>query len=205
MGDKGKWEPEQELLIKQAEAEAARIIKNAEVVARQIYGYSLEYVDDMLAELNLYVLRSKEMMRLQMESMLEEFDAKVDLMAGHKAELLELLREHTENGQQPIRKGNYEIKIDESYRAKKAGYEVKIKNGTESKTEVHKPAKVAYEIKIADEWKERVESMLTEAKEEFKEPLPPEPEEEEIEGQFSAEDFNLDEEYFNWLEEKEEN
>lgn len=203
MDEREKRGPEEEKLIKEARKEAAAIIKEAEDTARQIYGSSLEYVDDMLSEVNLIVLRSKELMRLQMESMLEEFDAKIDLLSGHKQELLELLREHTEEGQQPIKKGQYEIKVDESYLPRKTGYEVKIKDSSETKVEIHKPAKASYEIKIADEWKERVESMLEEANKPLEELLPPQPEEEEPEGEYSAADFNLDEEYFNWLEEQE--
>ncbi|KSV59339.1 hypothetical protein [Acetivibrio ethanolgignens] len=166
MDEREKREAEEEKLIKEAREEAARIVKEAEDTARQIYGSSLEYVDDMLSEVNLIVLRSKELMRLQMESMLEEFDAKIDLLSGHKEELLELLREHTEEGRQPIKKGQYEIKI-------------------------------------ADEWKERVEGMLEGANRPLEELLPQQPEEEEPEGEYSAADFNLDEEYFNWLEEQE--
>lgn len=216
MVQKEKKETEEENIIKEAKEEAARIIKEAEDTARQIYGSSLEYVDDMLSEVNLIVLRSKELMRLQMESMLEEFDGKIDLLAGHKQELLEILREHTEEGKRPIKKGSYEIKIDESYLPKKTGYEIKIQNGTETKVEVHKPAKADYEIKIADEWKERIESMLAAANEPMFDELEPKavPEitvKEEGKGQapdedgeeiFHAEDFNLDDEYFQWLEEK---
>lgn len=155
----------------EAKKEAARIIAEAREVAREIYGASLEYVDDMLSEVNLIVLRSKEMMRLQMESMMEEFDGKLDLLSGHKQEIFELLQEHTEEGKQPITKGQYEIRVD-------------------------KPVKASYEIKIAEEWKERVENMFPE------EPEPPQEKEEEKEGVYSAEDFNLDEEYFSWLEEQ---
>lgn len=193
-------------IIQEAKEEAARIIKEAEDVAGAIYGASLEYADDMLSEVNLTILRGKELMRLQMESILEEFDAKADILAGHKQELLELLQEHTNQGAKPIKKSQYEIKIDESYMPKKAGYEVKIKDGAETKVEAHKPAKAAYEIKIADEWKDRIENMLeAELVSIMKEPEPePEPEEEAAEGEYSAEDFDLDGEYFNWLEEKEE-
>lgn len=202
MDKRVKQETEEERILREAKEEGARIIKEAEDVAREIYGSSLEYVDDMLSEVNLIVLRGKEMMSAQMESILEEFDAKLDLISGHKQELLELLQEHTGEGQKPIKKGQYEIKVNEDYFPQKTGYEVKIKNGLETKTEVHKPAKASYEIKIADEWKERVESMLEEAGRPLEEPLLPEPEQ-EPEGEYSAADFNLDEEYFNWLEEQE--
>lgn len=203
MGEKEKQNPERDLIIKEAKEEAARIIKEAENTAEQIYGSSLEYLDDMLSEVNLIVLRSKELVRLQMESMMEEFDSKLDILAGHKQELLELLQEHTQGGQQPVKKGQYEIKIDEDYLARKTGYDVKIRNGAETKVESHKPAKAAYEIKIAPEWKERIDSMLAAGSEPVFEEPEPEPEEDDEDG-FKASDFNLDDEYFSWLEEQEE-
>lgn len=200
---KEKETMEQDEIIKEAKKEAARIIKEAEDTAEQIYGSSLEYLDDMLSEVNLIVLRSKELMRLQMESMMEEFDSKLDILAGHKEELLELLHEHTNAGEKPVKKGQYEIKIDESYLPRKTGYEVKLKTGGETKVEEHKPAKAAYEIKIADEWKDRVENMLAASETPAFEEPEPEPLQEEDEEGFKASDFNLDDEYFSWLQEQE--
>ncbi len=188
--------------IREAKEEAARIIREAENVAREIYGASLEYVDDMLSEVNLAVLRSKEQMRRQMEEMLAEFDAKLDIISGNKQELLELLREHTKEGTQPIKKGLYEIKVDEEYVPKRTSYEVKIQDGTKTKVEVHKPAREGFEVKVADAWRERVEDMLAAEEEDYIEEPVPELEEKEPEGGYRAEDFDLDEEYFAWLEEQ---
>lgn len=153
--------------IRDAKEEAARIIREAEEAARQIYGASLEYVDDMLSEVNLLVLRNKELMRQQMNQTLEEFDAKLELMSSHKMELLELLREHTKDGTQPIQKGQYEIKVNEAYFPKE-------------------PSHVPPQQEI------------------YAKPKPePEPEERVV-GRFTAEDFDLDAEYFEWLREREE-
>ncbi|MEG2774058.1 MAG: hypothetical protein RR906_01480, partial [Acetivibrio sp.] len=136
--------------------------------------------------------------------------------------------ELSENGKNPIRKANYAIKVDEAYIPKQS-YSIKIKDGAEEKVEVHRPAKVPFEIKVADEWKDRVETMLeeqnlllSEAVEDMTKDLQQEEdgetdEIEEIEGieeieekgnsedieGFKPEDFDLDEEYFMWLSETE--
>ncbi len=213
---KKKQKNKEDALLNEARQEAKQIIEDAKDVARQIYGASLEYVDDMLSELNLTILREKEAMRISMESILEEFDSRLDLVEGHRQELIELLREHTDSGAKPITKGQYEIKVDKEYLANKTGngnersftggktgYEVKITDGTESRVDVYKPRKASYEVKVADEWKERVDAMLAAANEPYIEESLPEPEEEE--GEYKASDFDLDSEYFSWLEEKEEN
>ena len=80
---------------------------------------------------------------------------------------------------------------------------MKLKGSAGDSSEVHKPAKMPYEIKIADEWKGRVEEMLNESQETLiEEPTPQKIEEEEEEG-FKASDFDLDAEYFSWLQEEE--
>lgn len=199
-----KWEYQSEKqMIEAAKKRADEIIKEAEEAARTIYASSLEYVDDMLAEVELVALRAKENMRLQSEAMLEEFDTRIDTIGQHKQELLELLQELSANGQRPMKKASYNIKVDEAYIPRKQSYEVKSHDADGANVEVHKAAKATYEIKIADEWKDRVEEMLAASKE----PLPEEPElpeidDEEEEG-FKASDFDLDGEYFSWLEESE--
>lgn len=191
-------------IINDAKKRADAIVKEAEEAARIIYASSLEYVDDMLAEVQLIALRAKENMRIQNEVMMEEFDSRINLIEEHKQQLLEMLQSLSENGQRPIKKASYNIKVDEAYLPRKQEYAVKTKGAAGEGVEVHKPAKAAYEIKIADEWKDRVEAML----ESSGEPIPEEPEspkveetEEEEEG-FKASDFDLDGEYFSWLEEE---
>lgn len=160
---------ERDKILEEAKAEAAKILQEAKEGARQIYGASLEYAEDMLSEVNLIVLRGKELMRQQMEATLAEFDAKLDLLAGHKEELFTLLAEHTKEGEEPIKKAVYEIKVDEAYLPKEE-------------------AKSLYEIKIEDGEKK-------ESGEDF--------DNEDLEGAYKASDFDLDGEYFAWLEEKE--
>lgn len=197
------WESQNEKqIIDEAKKKADRIVKEAEETARIIYASSLEYVDDMLAEVELIALRAKESMRIQSEAMLEEFDMRINIIEQHKQELLVQLQELSANGQRPIKKASYDIKIDEAYIPRKQGYEVKMNNAGGQSVEAHRPAKQPYEIKIADEWKGRVEEILAASQE----PLPEEAEfpdfdEEEEEG-FKASDFDLDAEYFAWLEEE---
>ncbi len=202
---KADWEKQSEKqIIDDAKKRADAIVKEAEEAARTIYASSLEYVDDMLAEVELIALRAKESMRIQSEAMMEEFDSHINLIEQHKQELLGQLQELSENGQRPMKKASYDIKIDEAYIPRKQSYEVKTKGAAGEGVEVHKPAKAAYEIKIADEWKDRVEAMLEGTDNNFQEELElPEPEEEEEEG-FKASDFDLDGEYFSWLEDGEE-
>lgn len=190
-------------IIKNARKKAEQIIVEAEEVSRQIYASSLEYVDDMLTEVNIAALRAKENMRMAMEQMLEEFDIKISIIEQNKTEILEQLREMSENGNRPVKKAQYEIKIDEAYIPKQS-FQIKTGiDGEEKKEEVHRSAKQSFEIKIADEWKDRIESLsaITQEPEIIKPPEPEiEPEPEEEEG-FRAEDFDLDSEYFAWLEE----
>ena len=189
-------------IIDEAKKRADAIIKEAEEIARIIYVSSLEYVDDMLAEVELVVLRAKESMRIQNEVMMEEFDSRINLVGEHKQQLLEMLQALSENGQRPTKKASYNIKIDEAYLPRKQAYTVKTKGSAGEGVEVHKPAKMPYEIKIADEWKGRVEEMLNESqKPVLEETKPVEVEEEEEEG-FKASDFDLDAEYFSWLKEE---
>lgn len=187
-------------ILDDAKRQADAIVQEAEEAARTIYASSLEYVDDMLAEVELIALRAKESMRIQSEVMLEEFEMRINLIEQHKKELLEMLQELSENGQRPMKKASYDIRIDEAYIPRKQSYAVKTNDAAGESVELHKPAKQPYEIKIADEWKGRVEEMLAASEE----PLPEEPEpletEEEEEG-FKASDFDLDAEYFSWLEE----
>ncbi len=191
-------------IIDDAKKRADAIIKEAEEVARVIYVSSLEYVDDMLAEVQLIALRAKESMRIQNEVMMEEFDSRINIVEEHKQQLLEMLQSLSENGQRPMKKASYNIKVDEAYLPRKQEYAVRTKGAAGEGLEVHKPAKAAYEIKIADEWKDRVEAMLENSGELIpEEPEPPKVEvtEEEEEG-FKASDFDLDGEYFSWLEEE---
>lgn len=199
MNQKKEYQSEEQI-ITDAKKRAAEIIKEAEEAARTIYASSLEYVDDMLAEVELVVLRAKENMRLQSEIMLLDFDARIDTINQHKQELLELLQEVSANGQRPMKKASYNIKIDEDYMPRKQSYEVKSYTVNGESRELHKSAKASYEIKIADEWKSRVDEMLAASEEPLlEEPNLDVPEEEE-EG-FKASDFDLDGEYFSWLEE----
>ena len=189
-------------IINDAKKRADAIVKEAEEAARIIYASSLEYVDDMLAEVQLIALRAKENMRIQNEVMMEEFDSRINLIEEHKQQLLEMLQSLSENGQRPIKKASYNIKVDEAYLPRKQEYAVKTKGAAGEGVEVHKPAKAAYEIKIADEWKDRVEAMLDSSGEPIpEEPESPKVEETEEEG-FKASDFDLDGEYFSWLEEE---
>lgn len=192
-------------MIDDAKKRADAIIKEAEEAARIIYASSLEYVDDMLAEVQLITLRAKESMRIQSEVMMEEFDSRISIVEEHKQQLLEMLQSLSENGQRPIKKASYNIKVDEAYLPRKKEYAVRTKGAAGEGLEVHKPAKAAYEIKIADEWKDRVEAMLENSGELIpEEPESPKADEaEEEEDGFKASDFDLDGEYFSWLEEEE--
>lgn len=190
-------------IIKNARKKAEQIIAEAEEVSRQIYGSSLEYVDDMLAEVNIAALRAKENMRAAMEQMLEEFDIKISMIEQNKTEIIEQLREMSEEGTRPVKKAQYEIKIDEAYIPKQS-FEIKTAvDGEVKREEVHKSAKQSFEIKIADEWKERIESMsaITGKPEPLPEPEPVKEAEPEEEGGYSPDDFDLDSEYFAWLAE----
>lgn len=201
---KSDWQSQSEKqIIDEAKKRADAIIKEAEETARIIYVSSLEYVDDMLAEVELVALRAKESMRIQNETAMGELDSRINLIGEHKQQLLEMLQALSENGQRPMKKASYNIRIDETYLPKKQGYTVKLKGSAGDSSEVHKPAKMPYEIKIADEWKGRVEEMLNESQETLiEEPIPQKIEEEEEEG-FKASDFDLDAEYFSWLQEEE--
>lgn len=201
MNPKLEYQSEKQI-IEEAKKKADEIVKEAEEAARTIYAASLEYVDDMLAEVELVALRAKENMRLQSEAMLGEFDARIDTIGQHKQELLEMLQELSANGQRPMKKASYSIKIDEAYIPRKQSYEIKTHDENGENVEVHKSVKASYEIKIADEWKSRVDEMLAATQEPLQEePELPEPDEEEEEG-FKASDFDLDGEYFSWLEEE---
>lgn len=194
---------ESEMLLEDAKKKSAQIIKDAEDEARKIYGASLEYVDDMLSEVSLVVLRAKEEMRKYCEELLQEFDNKAERIESHKRTIMEQIQEVSEHGNKPIKKVNYNIKVDESYFPKKE-FSIKANDGSGEKIETHKPPKQPFEIKIADEWKDKIEGMVTDELS-YEEPIEePEPEEEEAEEGFRAEDFDLDGEYFDWLNEKKE-
>ena len=191
---------ESEELLSDAKKKAAQIIKDAEDEARAVYGASLEYVDDMLSEVSLVVLRAKEEMKKYCEELLLEFDRKAERIDEQKNTIMEQLKVASENGNRPVKKVNYEIKVDESYFPKRE-YTVKSNDGSGVKTETYKPAKQPFEIKIADEWKDRIESMLME-EQQYEEPVIEEPEPEEEEEGYQASDFDLDAEYFSWLNEQ---
>lgn len=194
---------ESEMLLEDAKRKAEQMIKDAEDEARSIYGASLEYVDDMLSEVSLVVLRAKEEIRKYCDEMLHELDNKAERIESHKKTILEQIQEVSDHGNRPVKKVKYDIKVDESYFPKKE-YTIKANDGTGVKTETYKPAKQPFEIKIADEWKDRINEMLSEEAY-YEEPvIEPEPEPEEEEAAFSADDFDLDGEYFNWLNEQKE-
>ena len=113
-------------IIEDAKKRADAIIKEAEETARIIYVSSLEYVDDMLAEVKLITLRAKESMRIQNEMMMDEFNTRINLVEQHKLELLEQLQELSEDGQRPMKKASYNIRIDETYIPRKQSYAVKM-------------------------------------------------------------------------------
>lgn len=190
---------ESEELLSDAKRRAQQIIKDAEDEARALYGASLEYVDDMLSEVSLMVLRAKEDMRKQCDALLAEFDKRAECVNEQKNTILEQINLMSQNGQRPVKKAKYEIKVDEAYFPKQE-YTVKSNDSSGEKSQTYKPAKQPYEIKIADEWKDRIESMLDEPLP-YEEPIieQPEPEEEEEDG-YKASDFDLDAEYFSWLD-----
>ncbi len=185
--------------IKEAKMEAAAIVKEAEEYAREIHGASLEYVDDMLAEVSLAAKRAKESIRIIMEQVMEDIEQKINIIEANQKEILEDLRDFSENGSRPIKRANYEIKIDENYIPKQA-YQIKIKDGKEEKVETVKPAKQPFEIKIADDWKDRIEHMLEEQNKLYSDPEIKQEEKDSEEDSYKASDFDLDREYFNWLE-----
>lgn len=191
---------ESEMLLEDAKKKSSQMIKDAEDEARKIYGASLEYVDDMLSEVSLAVLRAKEEMRKYCEELLQEFDNKAERIESHKRAIMEQIEEVSEHGNKPVKKANYSIKVDESYFPKKE-YTIKANDGSGEKIDTYKPAKQPFEIKIADEWKDRVEEMLTEEPYYEEPPIEESMPEVEEEG-FKAEDFDLDGEYFDWLNEK---
>lgn len=189
-------------IIEAAKQRADEIVKEAEDIARTIYAASLEYVDDMLAEVELVALRAKESMRIQHEFMMEEFNTQINIIGQHKKELLCQLQELSENGQKPMKKASYNIKIDESYIPRKQSYAVKSSGVNGETVEVHKSDKMPYEIKVSDKWKQRVDEMTQVSENSLlEEPKLPEIELDEEEG-FKASDFDLDAEYFAWLEEE---
>ncbi|MCR5792768.1 MAG: hypothetical protein K6G65_06335 [Lachnospiraceae bacterium] len=194
----------EKIMMEDAKKKAAKIVAEAEECAREIYGSSLQYVDDMLSEVSIIAQRAKESMRKECEDMLELMQIRIDTIEQNRQELLEQLQQVTENNEKPLHKERPQIKVDESYGARRKAYEVKIQDGAETKVEAHKPAKASYEIKIADEWKDRVEAMMNEANEPYIPEPEPEPEPEEDDGNFKSSDFDLDGEYFAWLDENEE-
>lgn len=195
------WESD---VVREAKKQAEMILRQAEENAREIHGSSLFYVDDMLAEVSLAAKRARESVRIIMEQTMEDLNRTIDIIEANQKEILEDLREMSENGNRPVRRADYEIKIDENYRPKQ-GYQVKINDSEEERVAEYRPAKQPYEIKIADEWKDRIEKMLENTEQPYEEELPePEPEEEEEEEGFKASDFDLDAEYFDWLSQKDE-
>lgn len=200
-----KEQEDEKKIIEDAKAEAAAIIRQAEECAREIHAASLQYVDDMLLEISLAAKRAKENMRIIMEQVLEDLDQKIDIIESNKIEIFEDLKDFTENGTRPIRKAHYEIKVDESYIPKQS-YRIKMTDGREEQVETVKPAKQPFEIKIADEWKGRIEQLAVEQNQFCAEPEikteEKDAEPEAVEEGFQAADFDLDREYFNWLEDK---
>ncbi len=184
--------------IEEAKKEAAAIIKEAEECAREIHGASLEYVDEMLAEVSLAAKRAKESIRIIMEQAMEDLDLKINIIEANQKEILEDLRDFSQNGSRPIRRANYEIKIDENYLPKQE-YQIKIQDGKEEKRETIRPAKQPFEIKIADDWKDRIEHMLEEQNKLYSEPEIKKEEKEPEDTSYKTSDFDLDGEYFNWL------
>ena len=201
MSQDRQYQDEQQI-IKIAKQKADKIVKEAEDIAKTIYAASLEYVDDMLAEVELVALRAKENMRVQHEFMMSEFDTQINIINQHKRELLYQLQELYEDGQKPIKKASYHIKIDESYIPRKQSYEIKS-NGVNGETvEVHKADKMPYKIKVSDRWKQKVDEVTQVSKYSLlEESKLPKVEVEEEDG-FKASDFDLDAEYFAWLEEE---
>lgn len=194
-------------IVDDAKRQAGEILEDAKKQSDIMYASSLEYVDDMLSEVELVALRAKESARIIMKEMLEEFDYKLDVINRDKEELLKQLQDLSADGIRPAKKQAYDIKVDESY-FKKAGYEIKTSKEGAIQAEVRKPAKQPYEIKIADEWKDRIAKMEEEQERFLREPKAekvPEPEKpvEEPEEGFQADDFDLDAEYFSWLSEEE--
>lgn len=200
MSHDGQYQDEKQI-IESAKQRADEIVREAEDIARTIYAASLEYVDDMLAEVELVALRAKESMRIQHEFMIDEFNTQINIISQHKKELLCQLQELSENGQRPVKKASYNIKIDETYIPRKQSYAVKSNGANGQTVEVHKSDKVAYEIKVADKWKQRVDEMTAVLEHSLLE-QPKLPEIELEEEGFKASDFDLDAEYFAWLEEE---
>lgn len=178
-----------------AKKQAEAIIKEALEFQDQVRGASLLYVDDMLAEVSLVAKRAKESIRIIMQQALEDFDQKIDMIECNQKEILEDLRELSENGTRPIRKADYDIRVDEAYQ-KKVAYDIKIHKEDGIQTESVKPAKQPYEIKVAKEWQARVAKL----EEEPEQPVIEKIEEDSDNTGFQTSDFDLDQEYFEWLE-----
>lgn len=215
-------------IIRNAKKQAEKILMDAQKSADATYTSSLEYVDDMLSELNLVTLRAKESMKNLMQELLEQFDKEIDMIHQNKQEILEDLRDMSDHKQERTSRAKFDIKINESYFIKRP-YDVKLSENGHETSEIHKAAKQSFEIKVAEEWRERIEQLSKEreiAEEEMGEPPETEPprimltekedlfEEtktgvdagtlEETEAGYHPDDFNLDAEYFNWLKENRE-
>lgn len=205
-------------IIEEANKKAEKIAKDAVQYRRQIQSASLEYVDDMLLEVSIAAKKAKENIRIIFERTMEDLDERINQIEADRQKIIEDLNLLSEYGIRPqIRDGSIagthsEMKAEPVNKTEKKmedkenpvltqAYEIRIRDGAGEKKEVYRPAKQPYEIKIAEEWKERIESMYEPLK--IEEEEPPAEEEEEIEEGFSAADFDLDSEYFNWLESKE--
>lgn len=211
-------------IIKNAKKQAEKIIMDAQMSADATYASSLQYVDDMLSELNLVTLRAKDSMKKMMEELLEQFDKEIDMIHQNKLEILEDLRDMSENNRQRLSRPQYEIKINEAYFQRRP-YEIQVPANGREALETRKAAKQSFEIKVAEEWRERIEQLSREREIEeeedvkaFQESAPirlpeliaddkeSEPAAEgsaEEELGYKANDFDLDAEYFNWLKESE--
>ena len=195
-----------ERAISKVQKDAQKIIDDASKNAEEIYAASLIYTDDALNELRDTMNKTKKNIVREYEAMFNKIDSQIDLISKNKDELHMQLAD--------LSSGNeyLNIIIDEKKRREKERdrYNKVVDGETRDETE----SRLTIKAKEARENKSDVVVNVNTNHPAFKK-NPPKPRDEgdrlldgqldlppKKDGEYSASDFNLDDEYFKWQEDK---
>lgn len=195
-----------ERAISKVQKDAQKIIDDASKNAEEIYAASLIYTDDALNELRDTMNKTRKNIVKEYEAMFNKIDSQIDLISKNKDELHMQLAD--------LSSGNeyLNIIIDEKKRREKerdrynkvvdgetrdeteSRLTIKAKEARENKSDVVVNVNTNHPAfkKNPPESRDERERLLDEQLE-----LPP-----KKDGEYSASDFNLDDEYFKWQEDK---
>ena len=195
-----------ERAISKVQKDAQKIIDDASKNAEEIYAASLIYTDDALNELRDTMNKTRKNIVKEYEAMFAKLDSQIELIGKNKDELHMQLADLSsgneylniiidEKKRREKERDRYNKVVDgETQDETESRLSIKAKEARETKSDVVVNVNTnhpAFKKNPAESRSER-ERLLDEQLE-----LPP-----KKDGEYSASDFNLDDEYFKWQEDK---